>query len=113
MNRSGRIIGIDLVRSVAICGAMLSHVVVMTDLTLPAPAADHLFRILRGLRDEGKTIILITHKLREIMAVTDRVSVMRAGEMVAHRVTAQTSAEELGELMIGRRLRRDAGDRHP
>ena len=45
MNRSGRIIGIDLVRSVAICGAMLSHVVVMTDLTLPAPAADHLFRI--------------------------------------------------------------------
>ncbi|WP_414633734.1 hypothetical protein [Paracoccus marcusii] len=45
--------------------------------------ADHLFRILSGLRDEGKTIILITHKLREIMEITDNVSVMRRGEMVA------------------------------
>ena len=44
--------------------------------------ADHLFRILQHLKAEGKTIILITHKLREIMAVTDEVSVMRRGEMV-------------------------------
>ena len=43
--------------------------------------ADHLFRILKGLRDQGKTIILITHKLREIMDITDTVSVMRRGEM--------------------------------
>ncbi|AWV24504.1 Nucleoside transport ATP-binding protein [Roseomonas mucosa] len=69
--------------------------------------ADDLFRVLRALRSQGKTVLLITHKLREIMAVTDRVSVMRAGEMVAHRTTAETSVEELGELMIGRRLRRD------
>ncbi|MDT8267696.1 ATP-binding cassette domain-containing protein, partial [Roseomonas sp. DSM 102946] len=47
--------------------------------------ADDLFRVLRALRSQGKTVLLITHKLREIMAVTDRVSVMRAGEMVAHR----------------------------
>jgi ABC-type uncharacterized transport system ATPase subunit len=66
--------------------------------------ADDLFRVLRALRDEGKAVILITHKLREVIAVTDRVSVMRAGRMVAHRETAQTSAEELSELMIGRRL---------
>ncbi|HZF76549.1 MAG TPA: ABC transporter ATP-binding protein [Acetobacteraceae bacterium] len=66
--------------------------------------ADDLFRVLRALRAEGKAVILITHKLREVMAVTDRVSVMRAGRMVAHRETAETSAEELGELMIGRRL---------
>src|SRR6195952_2647870 len=46
---------------------------------LTPPEADHLFRILRMLRDEGKTIILITHKLREIMAITDEVSVMRQG----------------------------------
>ena len=65
--------------------------------------ADDLFRVLRALRDEGKAVILITHKLREVMAVTDRVSVMRAGRMVAHRETAATSAAELGELMIGRR----------
>jgi simple sugar transport system ATP-binding protein len=65
--------------------------------------ADDLFRVLRALRDEGKAVILITHKLREVMAVTDRVSVMRGGRMVAHRETSATSIEELSELMIGRR----------
>jgi len=65
--------------------------------------ADDLFRVLRALRDEGKAVILITHKLREVMAVTDHVSVMRGGRMVAHLATAETSAAELGELMIGRR----------
>ncbi len=71
---------------------------------LTPPEADHLFRILRVLRDEGKTIILITHKLREIMAITDTVSVMRRGEMVATRKTAETTVEELAELMVGRRV---------
>lgn len=64
--------------------------------------ADHLFRILEALKNEGKTILLITHKLREIMAITDEVSVMRRGEMVATRKTADTSMEELAELMVGR-----------
>ncbi|MEM7547160.1 MAG: ABC transporter ATP-binding protein [Pseudomonadota bacterium] len=62
------------------------------------------FEILRALRDEGVTILLITHKLQEIMALTDQVSVMRQGEMVAHRVTADTSREELAELMVGRKV---------
>jgi simple sugar transport system ATP-binding protein len=66
--------------------------------------ADHLFRILRNLCDQGRTVVLITHKLREIMAVTDNVSVMRRGEMVAHRRTAETSTEELAELMVGRKV---------
>ncbi len=66
--------------------------------------ADHLFRILRGLKEQGKTIILITHKLREIMDVTDDVSVMRRGEIVATRKTAQTSPTELAELMVGRKV---------
>jgi general nucleoside transport system ATP-binding protein len=66
--------------------------------------AEHLFRILRNLRDQGRTVVLITHKLREIMAVTDNVSVMRQGEMVAHRRTAETSTEELAELMVGRKV---------
>src|SRR5688572_13653242 len=64
--------------------------------------ADHLFRILGQLRDQGKTVILITHKLREIMAITDHVSVMRRGEMVATKETKKTSVEELAELMVGR-----------
>jgi simple sugar transport system ATP-binding protein len=66
--------------------------------------ADHLFRILGTLRDQGKTVILITHKLREIMAITDRVSVMRRGEVVATRETKQTNVEELAELMVGRHV---------
>jgi simple sugar transport system ATP-binding protein len=74
-----------------------------TGVLTPAEA-DHLFRILRVLRDEGKTVLLITHKLREIMAVTDEVSVMRRGEIVATRKTSKTSMGELAELMVGRRV---------
>ena len=66
--------------------------------------ADDLFRVLETLRAQGKTVILITHKLREIMAITDSVSVMRQGEMVATVKTAETSPEELAELMVGRRV---------
>jgi simple sugar transport system ATP-binding protein len=66
--------------------------------------ADHLFRILRNLKAQGRTVILITHKLREIMAVTDNVSVMRQGAMVAHRRTVETNREELAELMVGRKV---------
>lgn len=66
--------------------------------------ADQLFELLRALKAQGKTVILITHKLREIMAVTDRVSVMRRGEMVAHVETARTSPPELAEAMVGRRV---------
>jgi len=66
--------------------------------------ADHLFRILKGLKDQGKTIILITHKLREIMETTDSVSVMRRGTMVGTVKTAETSPEQLAELMVGRKV---------
>ena len=85
-----------------------------TGVLTPAEA-DHLFRILLQLKEQGKTIILITHKLREIMAVTDTVSVMRRGEMVATRTTADTSVEELAELMVGRRvlLRVEKGEAKP
>jgi len=66
---------------------------------------DQLFLILQALKEQGVTVLLITHKLREIMAVTDRVSVMRAGEMVAHRDTKDTDENELAELMVGRKVR--------
>jgi general nucleoside transport system ATP-binding protein len=82
---------------------------------LTPPEADQLFAILRVLKAQGKTVLLITHKLREIMAITDRVSVMRRGEMVATRETAATSPAELAELMVGRRvlLRVDKGPARP
>ncbi|MHB2266729.1 ABC transporter ATP-binding protein [Aliihoeflea sp. PC F10.4] len=85
-----------------------------TGVLTPAEA-DHLFRILDQLRSEGKTIVLITHKLREIKAITDNVSVMRQGTIVDTRRTDEVSVEELAELMVGRRvlLRVDKGDMQP
>jgi simple sugar transport system ATP-binding protein len=66
---------------------------------------DQLFRMLQTLKELGATVVLITHKLREIMAVTDTVFVMRRGQIVASRVTADTTREELAEMMVGRKVR--------
>ncbi len=74
-----------------------------TGVLTPAEAK-HLFRILRNLRDEGKCIILITHKLQEILQVTDTVSVMRQGEMTATVKTKDTSADKLAQMMVGRKV---------
>jgi len=74
-----------------------------TGVLTPAEA-DQLFRILGRLRDEGKTIVLITHKLREIMEITDTVSVMRRGEMTATVTTKDTNPPALAELMVGRKV---------
>ena len=72
-----------------------------TGVLTPAEA-QHLFHILRNLADEGKTVILITHKLKEIMAVTDTVSIMRRGEMITTLPTRNTNPQELAQLMVGR-----------
>jgi len=63
---------------------------------------DELFKILRSLKEEGKTIVLITHKLNEIMDLTSEVSVMRQGEVVGHTQTENTNREKLAEMMVGR-----------
>ncbi|MBV9520839.1 MAG: ABC transporter ATP-binding protein, partial [Hyphomicrobiales bacterium] len=74
-----------------------------TAVLTPAEAAA-LFQLLGALKAQGKTIILITHKLQEMMAVTDRVSVMRQGEIVATMDTASTSPRALAALMVGREV---------
>jgi simple sugar transport system ATP-binding protein len=63
-----------------------------------------LFENLIKLRAEGKTVLLVTHKLNEIMSVTDRVSVFRDGKVITECVTHQTSAQELANLMVGRKV---------
>jgi ABC-type uncharacterized transport system ATPase subunit len=68
---------------------------------------DQLFRILATLKQHGVTVVLITHKLREIMAATDTVYIMRQGEIVAGRATRDTNPGELAELMVGRRVQTD------
>ena len=63
---------------------------------------DELFKILKSLKEEGKTIVLITHKLNEIMDLTSEVSVMRQGEVVGNTKTDTTNKEKLAEMMVGR-----------
>ncbi len=65
---------------------------------------DELFEILKKLKDEGKTILLITHKLNEVMEVSDRVTVMRRGKVIGTRITRETTPEELAEMMVGRKI---------
>ena len=63
-----------------------------------------LFRVLRELRAGGKTIVIITHKLKETMELADRATVLRAGAVVATVDIAETSSEKLAEMMVGRKV---------
>ncbi|MEL7256477.1 MAG: ABC transporter ATP-binding protein [Pseudomonadota bacterium] len=74
-----------------------------TGVLTPQEAAQ-LFEILKVLRDRGVSVLLITHKLSEVMEITDEVDIMRQGEIVGHRKTAETSPSELAELMVGRKV---------
>ena len=62
---------------------------------------DKLFGILRNMRDKGCAVIIITHKLGEVLEISDRVTILRKGESVATVNTAETNAHELTELMVG------------
>jgi len=64
--------------------------------------AEQLLAILRGMRTQGKTIIFITHKLKETLDVADRITILRGGKSVALLGAAQASPEELARLMVGR-----------
>lgn len=65
---------------------------------------EHLFTVLRKLKEEGCTILLITHKLKEVMRLCDHVTVMRAGRVVDEVPIAETSVESLAQSMVGRRV---------
>jgi simple sugar transport system ATP-binding protein len=85
-----------------------------TALLTPQEVED-LYGVLRRLKEDGGTIIFITHKLREIAAISDRVTVIRQGRTVGTRVTAETTPADLAELMVGREvvLRVDRTEAHP
>lgn len=63
-----------------------------------------LFDILRKMREDGKSIIIITHKLHEVLSISDRVAVMRRGEHIATVNTAETNESELTEMMVGKKV---------
>ncbi len=101
-------LGVGLQQRVEILKALVrgATILILDEPTavLTPPEADQLFAMLDTLRREGKTVIFITHKLREIMHITDRVSVMRRGEMVLTTETAATSPAQLADAMVGRRV---------
>jgi simple sugar transport system ATP-binding protein len=90
-----------------------AHILILDEPTavLTPAETEALFQTLRGLRARGTTILLITHKLKEIMALCDQVTVMRAGAVVLDTRIADTSLDALAEAMVGRRvnLGREAG----
>jgi len=65
---------------------------------------EHLFKVLRSMVDEGLTIVFITHKLDEVMIVSDRVTILRDGRAVSTVATNETSKEELAKMMVGRQV---------
>ena len=66
--------------------------------------SERLFAILRNMRSAGKAIVLITHKLQEVLGVSDRVCILRRGELAGTVETASTNAQELTERMVGHRV---------
>jgi len=77
--------------------------------------ADELFVIMRRLVAQGKSIVFITHKLREVFAVADTISVMRSGQMVGSVKPGEATQEVLAEMMVGRKviLQLDKAEAHP
>src|SRR4026209_2545151 len=65
---------------------------------------EEFFGILRRMRDQGKTVIIITHKLSEVLAISDEVTVMRDGKVVGRVQTKDTNAAELARMMVGREV---------
>ena len=65
---------------------------------------EEMFAILRGLREQGKTIIIITHKLAEVLSLSDNITVMRDGRVVGNLATKDATAEGLARLMVGREV---------
>ena len=71
---------------------------------LSAPEIDELYKVIESLRESGKTVIFITHKLKETMAVSDRVTVLRDGRVIGTVAREETTPEELARMMVGREV---------
>lgn len=82
---------------------------------LTPPEVEDFFNILRRMKGQGKTIVIITHKLDEVLAISDEVTVMRDGKAVGNVKTSETNREELAKMIVGREvlLRIDKPDAEP
>ncbi len=67
--------------------------------------AEHLFSVIKNMRDDGKSIIIITHKLQEVLSVSDRVAVLRKGECIGSIMTKDANESQLTEMMVGEKVK--------
>ncbi|HEV1991462.1 MAG TPA: ATP-binding cassette domain-containing protein, partial [Candidatus Dormibacteraeota bacterium] len=83
-----------------------ANIVILDEPTgvLTPQESKELFGVLRDLVKSGKTIIFISHKLREVLEISDRITVMRRGKVVGHLVTKDTTEQEIATLMVGREV---------
>jgi simple sugar transport system ATP-binding protein len=83
-----------------------AHILILDEPTavLTPQETNELFANLKKLRDQGKTILLVTHKLREVMSFTDNVTVFRAGQVTGEIKTSETNPQSLADLMVGRKV---------
>jgi simple sugar transport system ATP-binding protein len=83
-----------------------AHLLILDEPTavLTPQEKDQLFAILRKLRGGGRSVVIVTHKLKEVLEIADRVTVMRDGQVVAARTIGSTSEQELTQLMVGREV---------
>ena len=83
-----------------------ANIVILDEPTgvLTPQESKELFTVLRDLVKSGKTIIFISHKLREVLEISDRITVMRRGKVVGHLVTKNTTEQEIATLMVGREV---------
>ncbi|MCX7856077.1 MAG: ATP-binding cassette domain-containing protein, partial [Anaerolineae bacterium] len=65
---------------------------------------EELFKVIRSLASQGKSVIFITHKLKEVMAIADRITVLRNGRVVGTTTPSQTNEEQLASMMVGREV---------
>ena len=66
---------------------------------------EKLFNVLRNMKADGKTVIIITHKLHEVEAISDRVAILRKGEYIGDLITSETNAQEMTNMMVGREVK--------
>jgi general nucleoside transport system ATP-binding protein len=94
-----------------------SRILVLDEPTaaLTPQETDEVFALLRRLAAGGQSIIFISHKLYEVLEIADRITVIRRGRVVGHRIPSETDEDDLAELMVGRevQLTVDRGESHP
>ena len=81
-----------------------AHVLILDEPTavLTPQETEGLFKVIRSLAESGRSVLFITHKLKEVLAVADRITVMRLGKVVGHTTPDETSEAELATMMVGR-----------